>query len=163
MRKELLLSAVILSLLSLAMPTIADDVTVSAEVEKYVEVTPWFDSVSYGALATGSSNIAAPDQGDGLYNFTVDANYGYAVSVSGADFSDGGSESFDIGNLILDTKTTAGALDVDDGHIMTASPFAMNPYTYTDTTNFFGFWLSIPASQYATSYSTNVTLSYANT
>jgi len=162
MRKELLLSAVILSLLSLAMPTFADDVSVTADVEKYVEVTPNFASVSYGPLATGSTDTAGPNQLDGVYNFTVDANFGYIVSVSGTDFTDGGSNSFDIDNLKLDTKTTAVALAVGDAVTLSGTPYAMPTYAYTDTTNFFGFWLSIPASQYATSYSSNVTLSYAN-
>jgi len=94
MRKEILLSAVILSLLSLAMPTFADEVSVIADVEKYVEVTPNFASVSYGPLATGSTDTAGPNQLDGVYNFTVDANFGYIVSVSGTNFTDGGSNNF---------------------------------------------------------------------
>ena len=152
----------LLALLMTSASVMADDVTVSADVDKYMSATFNYASVTYGNLVAGSSNNVAPDQASGVYNVTVDTNFAYNVSASATTFTDGGSHTFNVNNLKMDTNSTAGNLAVGSAKTMSTSPQVVDQYSYTATSNFHGFWLSVPASQYATSYSSTVTVSYVN-
>jgi len=154
--------SLMVSLLSIV-PVIADDITVSATVSKYITATFEYSAVSFGSLGAGSNNNPAPNQATGIYNVTVDTNYAYRVSASGTDFSDGGSHTFNINNLKVDTNPTAGDLALSDAVTLSGSsqPIDTN-IAPTETINYHGYWLSIPASQYPTTYSTTVTVTFAN-
>jgi hypothetical protein len=152
----------LLALLMTSATVFADPVTVGADVDKYITATFNYASVTYGSLTAGSSNNVAPNQADGVYNVSVDTNFGYTVSASGTQFSDGGSHNFNVNNLKMDSNSTAGNLAVGSATTLSGAPQVVDTYAYTVTDNFHGFWLSVPAGQYATSYSSTVTVSYAN-
>jgi hypothetical protein len=161
MEKKLLIPLA-LSLLALFSLARAADVTVSASVQKYISVTFSYNAVSYGTLTAGSSNNPAPNQADGVYNVSVDTNYAYDVQAYGTDFSDGAGHSFSISNLKLDTNSTVSGLNVDSAKALSIGAQLIDSYDYTVTQNYHGYWLSIPAGQYASSYSATVTIIYEN-
>jgi hypothetical protein len=161
MEKKLLIPLV-LSLLALFSLARAADVTVSASVQKYISVTFSYNAVNYGTLTAGSSNNPAPNQANGVYNVSVDTNYAYDVQTYGTDFSDGAGHTFSISNLKLDTNSTASNLDVASAVALSSTAQTIDSYAYTVTQNYHGYWLSIPAGQYAASYSGTVTINYVN-
>lgn len=152
-----------LFMLFLSSPIVlADAVTVSTDVGKYITATFQYSAVSYGSLTAGTTDNIAPDQASGVYNVTVDTNYDYKVSASGTDFS-GAVSSIAIGNLSIGVNETAGSLAVGDSTILTtgAQDIETN-LPYTNTIDYHGYWLDIPSGQYAESYSSTVTVTYAN-
>jgi hypothetical protein len=164
MKKQLALLLGIVSLISI-MPALADDVNVGVTVSGYMTATfGTYTAVDYGSLAAGTSNEPAPNQADGIYNVTVSTNNPWKVSASGTAFDDGGGHTFAIGNLTMDTNSTAGNLASGSAVTLTGSPQIIDTgYSAGDNQdNFNGFWLSIPASQYAAAYSSNITITYAN-
>jgi hypothetical protein len=157
-----LLIPLALSLLALFSLARAANVTVSASVQKYISVTFSYNAVSYGNLIAGSSNNPAPNQANGVYNVSVDTNYAYDVQAYGTDFSDGAGHSFSISNLKLDTNSTASNLNVASAIALSSTAQTIDSYAYTVTQNYHGYWLSIPAGQYAGGYSATVTINYVN-
>jgi hypothetical protein len=166
MRKEILAFAMALmtafGMLGMTPTTTADAVTVTADVSCYKTMTFNYDTVAYSTQSAGAVNVTAPDQADGVYNVTADTNCNYAVSGSGTDFADNGN-SFDISNLRMDTATTGGGLALGDSKALTDTPQVIDTgLTPSDTLNVHGYWLSIPADQFGGSYSSTVTVTYAN-
>jgi hypothetical protein len=153
--------ATLLSILPVA--TMADAISFDTTVDKYMTATFNYAAVSYGNLAAGSNNTAAANQLTGAYNVSVDTNYDYDVLASGTDFDDGGGQTFYIGNLTMDTKNVAANLLVGEGTPLTNDEASIDTgYTTADTYNYHGFWLSIPAAQYANFYSSTVTITVEN-
>jgi parallel beta-helix repeat protein len=130
-------------------------------VGPYISATFNYDAVAY-AVSAGDSDVAAPDQDLGNYNVTMDTNANYAVTASGTDFT-GATSNFYIGNLKMDAKNvydsfnpvTSVALSNDPQEIATG-------LTPADTMNYHGYWLSVPAAQFGESYTSTLTISYAN-
>jgi len=146
----------------LAPTVLADDVTVSATVSGYITATFNYAAVSYGSLSAGTSNNAAPNQLNGVYNVTVDANNNYKVQAYGLNFTDGGGHEFYINNLKMDSNATAGNLAVGSAVALTevAQTIETNILPAV-TTHYHGYWLSIPAGQYGAAYSSTVTETYS--
>jgi hypothetical protein len=163
MKKELALLLGIVSLISV-MPAFADPIDVGVTVSGYMTATFQYDAVAYAPLAAGASDQAAPNQAGGIYNVTVSTNNPWKVSASGTDFDDGSGHTFGIGNLTMDTNSTAGNLASGSAVTLTGSPQIIDTgYSVGDSiNNYNGYWLSIPASQYAAVYSSTVTVTYAN-
>ena len=162
MRKIL---ATIMALLLASMPiALADDVSVTVGVTGFLTATFQYTAVAYGTLTQGTSdNVPTPSHLTGVYNVTISTNDKWKVSASGVDFDDGGGYDFGIGNLTMDTNAVAGSLSVGSGTALSTSPQDIDTtMPETDTVNFHGFWLDIPANQYASSYNTNVTVTYAS-
>jgi parallel beta-helix repeat protein len=130
----------------------------------YLSVTFNYTSVDFGSLSANTTNTSASNQLDGIYNVSVDTNYAYYVLAVGTEFSDGGGHMFPIyPNLIMDTNSTAANLNVAQATIIEPlMPGPIDSYTYDVTTNYHGYWLSIPAGQYAGAYSSTVTITYEN-
>jgi hypothetical protein len=167
MRKEILAFALALmtafGMLGMTPTTVADAVTVTADVSCYKTMTFNYAAVPYSTQSAGAVNVTAPDQADEVYNVTADTNCNYKVSASGTDFDAGGGHTFDIGNLRMDTAITGGGLDLDSSVALTSAPQIIDTgLTPSDTLNVHGYWLSIPADQYGASYSSTVTVTYAN-
>jgi len=149
-------------LVSLTPLVFADEVTVTGDVDKAVSVTFNYNAVGFGALTQGSSdNHPSPDYTGGVYNATVDTNFAWQVKVSGTDFTDGGSNTFGVGNLTVDTNATT---TLTPAIAVTGSPAVVDTYSTTGEgiDNFHGYLLDVPAYQYATSYSSTVTWTYEN-
>jgi hypothetical protein len=119
-----------------------------------------YASVNYGSLSANTHDNPAPNQAIGIYNVTVDTNANYKVSASGTDFS-GSGYAFGIGNLKMDTNSTKTNLANTTAVTLSTSLQQIDAYLPTDTINYHGFWLSIPAGQYAAAYSSTVTVNYA--
>ncbi|MGB9693665.1 MAG: hypothetical protein ACPLYF_02360 [Fervidobacterium sp.] len=153
----------VLLLLPLVFPLVyAAEVSVQAQVQKYITVTFSYSAVNFGTLNAGTTDNPAPNQLNGVYNVSVDTNYAYDVKASGTDFSDGAGHTFAVSNLKMDTNSTASNLAVGSAIALSGTQQTIDSYAYTVTNNFHGFWLSIPAGQYAASYSSTVTISYSN-
>lgn len=153
---------ILLSML-LMMPVFADDVTVTGDVSKAISVTFNYNSVAFGSLTQGTNdNQPSPASSTGVYNVTVDSNYAWQVSVNGTDFTDGGSNTFGIGNLTVDTNSTSE--DLNPTTAVTTSPAVVGSYSTTGSglVDYHAYALDIPTYQYATSYSTTLTWTYAN-
>jgi len=141
----------------------ADTVEVNATVQKSISVVFQYSAVDFGSLTQGTSDNPAPNQANGIYNVTVTTNYEYKVEASGTDFSDGAGHTFAISNLKMDTNSTAGNLALGDAVALSTSTQTIDTsIPYTETTNYHGFWLTIPSNQYAATYTSTVTITYSN-
>lgn len=154
----------ILALLSLSTIVLADSVTVSTDVDKYMTATFYYSAVAYGSQSAGASDVAATGQGSAPgYNVSVSTNYPYKVSASGTNFDDGGGHTFAITNLKMDSDWAAGSLAVGNAvTLSTGSQDIDNNIGEGNTTSYHGYWLSIPAAQYAASYSSTLTVTITN-
>jgi len=155
--------ASLMGFLLLLLPIVgADDVTVSATVNSYITATFNYNSVSFGSLNAGTSDNPAPNQANGVYNVTIDTNKNFTLTASGTDFDDGAGHTFSISNLKLDSDTSAGSLAVGNAVALSTSSQTIDTnILYTTTTHYHGYWLTIPSGQYASTYSSTVTLTYA--
>jgi len=150
----------LLALLLVATVT-ADNVTVSATVQGYLTATFNYNTVSFGELTAGTTDSPAPNQADGVYNVTIDANGEFEVEAYGSDFSDG-VHTLAINNLKMDTDTDPANLNVNNAVALSTSVQTIDTnIPYTTTTHYHGFWLSIPSNQPAGTYTTTVTITYS--
>lgn len=157
--------ATVIGLLLAGFPlALADTIPMTTTVSAYITATFQYSSVSFGTLMQGTSNnVPTPSHTTGAYNVTIDTNKEWKVTAYGSDFSDGMGHSFGISNLKMDTNANAGSLSVGSAVALSSSPQTIDTnMPYTDTINYHGFWLSIPAGQYASTYSTNVVITYSN-
>jgi len=120
-----------------------------------------YNVVIFGGLAANSHDNPAPNQLAGTYNVTVDTNANYNVSASGTQFSDGAGHTFAVSNLKMDTNSTAANLANTTAVTLSGSLQSIDIYGSSVTTNYHGYWLSIPALQYAAAYNSTVTVEYA--
>jgi len=160
--KRILATAI--SLLMLILPyAYAETVTVNVSVAPAITVTANYNTVNFGTLSAGTSdNEPTPVNTAGEYNFTVSTNGNYKVEASGTDFT-GTTSSFAISNLKLDTNTTASNLAVGDAVALSTSTQTIDTnIPPSATTNYHGYWLTIPSNQFAESYSSTVTITISN-
>jgi hypothetical protein len=142
--------------------TYAENLTISASVQKYISVTFSYSSVDFGTLTSGTSNNPATGQEDGVYNVTIDTNYPYYVVAYGTDFSNGAGHSFSISNLRFDVETDPSLFNPVHSTPLSHNEYIINSFSEGWTHNYHAYWLSIPAGQYASSYSATVTINYVN-
>jgi parallel beta-helix repeat protein len=142
----------------------ADYLALSDQYGIYLSVTFNYSSVDFGTLNHNTANNPAPNQLNGVYNATVDTGNNYKIEASGVNFTDvSHGLSMGIGNLRMGMNETASQLDSADSTALSESPQIIETdIPSTTTVNFHGFWLSIPASQYATTYTSTVTITYSN-
>lgn len=154
----------VMAVLAGAPVAFADDISVTTTVSTYLTATFNYNTVPFSSLSADTHDNAAPDQLDGAYNVTIDTNKNFKVSALGTSvFSDGAGHSFVIGNLKMDENTAAGSIvNTSATVITTGSQVIGNDIAYTNTIDFHGFWLSIPAAQYAATYNATLTATYAN-
>jgi len=162
--KKIMSGLVLTMLLALpVMPVFADDVTVTGDVDKAMSVTFNYSSVAFGTVTQGTNdNAPSPAYSTGVYNVSVDTNFAWQVDVNGTDFTDGGSNTFGVGNMTVDTNSSAGSLV--PATAVTGSPATVGSYATTGTSllDYHGYLVDVPAYQYATSYTSTVTWTYAN-
>jgi len=132
----------------------ADDVNVTAEVSPYVSVVFNYNTVNFGSVPPGSTDIPAPNQDSGIYNVTVTTNVPLYVYASRTSWSPS------------DVLTLKFA-------VLTSVPFGSFTGTEIDTstkqitglpaggyTTYHGYWLTVPLKTPAGTYSTTVTITY---
>ncbi|MCW1312924.1 MAG: hypothetical protein OH338_05875 [Candidatus Parvarchaeota archaeon] len=165
MRKILLLVPLALALLSLPIAGFAQqgNVTVSATVTGYIEVTFNYNQVVYPSISAGSTDVPAPNQQNGIYNVTVNTNYDFTVKARGTNFSDGAGHTFSISNLKMDTDPSVSGLSLNNAVALSTSDVTIDSNVpYTTEIHYHGYWLSIPTGQYAGTYTSTVTITYNN-
>jgi len=153
-----------LGLLLVAPVVTSDDVTVTATVAGYVSATFNFNTVNFGTLDPGTSDNPAPNQDTGVYNVTVDANADYKIEVSGTEFTGQGSGvTFPPENLKIDTADSPTGLNLTEAASVPTSPGTqlVDIHPADVTTNYYGFWLTIPSGQLADTYTSTVTITYS--
>jgi len=135
-------------------------VTVNAQVAPYLQVTPNYNVVNFRTLYPGTTNNPAPGQEQGIYNYTVNTNANYKVSIYGTDFS-GTAGDFSISNLKFAATDNLENLNTVDRITLTNSAQDY-PVTFSSNTLYHGYWLSIPALARAGSYSATVYIDIQN-
>jgi hypothetical protein len=155
-----------IALLLLAMPVIATNtgfVSVTASVVKYISVTFSYSSVDFFEVSAGTiNNEPTPSHTTGIYNVSIDTNYAYSIYAFGTDFSDGAGHTFSISNLKFDTDSAVSGLSINNAKALSNEGQEIDSYDATVTLNYHGYWLSIPAGQYAGRYSSTVAIDYRN-
>jgi len=150
-------------LMTLGVMALASDVTVSGDVSAYIEVTANYSAVTFASLTSPSSNNAGVDQLTGLYNFTVDTNKDYTVSANGTDFAGTPSGTIAIANLKFEQLNVAGNLAVGDATALSVSSTQMgSDVAFADAVNYHGYWLTVPSSRPAGTYTATITILIAN-
>jgi hypothetical protein len=161
MKKQLAFGiALLLSMLPMGL---ADDVTVNADVNKYISVTFNYATVSFGALTQGTTdNAPTPSYTTGVYNVSIDTNFAYRSKVSGINFDAGGGKTFVVGNLTVDADETLLSLSVTNAVTGTPTTVTSSSSYGTGLLDYNGYLLDIPSNQYAGSYSSTITWTYEN-
>jgi hypothetical protein len=139
----------------------ADPVGFDVDVDKYITATFNYAAVDFGNLEAGSTDTyRRADPAGGKFNVSVDTNFAYKVSAYGTNFT-GATSEFPIGNLKMDTNADEGGLELVSSVALSEASQDIDT-AQTGADSFHGFWLSIPAAQYAEAYSSTVTITYAN-
>ena len=144
------------------MSVLADDVTVTASVSPYIDVTANYNAVGFGSLTSPSSNnVPTLNQTEGLFNFTVDTNKDYKIEANATDFSGDGVIANE--NLKMDSDTVSANLLVTNSKVMDTTPTTIDTnIAYASADSYHGFWLTVPASQVAGDYTTTLTVTISN-
>jgi hypothetical protein len=67
---------------------------------------------------------------------------------------------FSVGNLRMDTNSTAGNINVGSAVALSAINQTVDSYLSSATVNYYGFWLSVPNSQFGGNYQSTVPITY---
>jgi hypothetical protein len=134
----------------------------TATVDKAMSATFNYNTVAWGSLTESTSdNAPTPDSTGGQYNVTVDTNvlrgnsvnldYLYKVTAQvTTEMNDGAGHTISAGNQKMAVNETAGSLTTADSTTLTTGvqDIEIN-IPETVTTSYNGWWLSIPADQFA--------------
>lgn len=143
--------------------TSVDYLPLSDEYGKSVlSITFNYATVSFGSLISGTNNNPAINQMSGVYNVTMFAqgSSGYTNVMANATDLVCSITNITVSNLKMDTNTTAGNLAVGSAKTLSGLEQLIDVINNENTINYHGYWLSVPAYQYADSYSGNVTVTY---
>jgi hypothetical protein len=167
-KEKILALALTLFTLFSSVAVAQQDIQVTASVSPYLTVTFSYTAVDFGTHNANVTNTPPLlNQTAGVFNVSIDTNKNYTVYGRGTDFSDGAGHTFSISNLkmqsTIDSWTGADfeavALSGTD-QIIPHEEGETTPFTPDVTMNYHKYWLSIPAGQYAASYSSTVTVTY---
>jgi hypothetical protein len=139
----------------LAVPVTADDVTVTANVPVFVSVVFNYNTVSFGVVTPGSTDVPAPGTYEGIYNVTVTSNVYLDVHASRTLWSPlEGYLTLKFGTHFISGELSPSIiLETSDQLVGTVEPGSF--------THYHGYWLTVPLNAPAGSYSTTVTITYA--
>jgi len=130
----------------------ADDVQVSAYIPPYVSVVFNYNTVDFGAVAAGSTDVPAPGQENGIYNVTVTANIRVGVYAYRSGW-------YPIDDLTLKFAADTSVPTSPQITLTTASQL-VTFLTEGQYTHYHAYWLTVPlAAPYGTR-STTVTITY---
>jgi len=118
----------------------------------YLQVTPNYDTVNFGMLNVSSIDNPAPNQELGVYNFTINTNANYKVSIYGNDFS----SQFTINNLKFQATDSTSNINVANAITLSTSPQSAGTFSPSVTTLYHAYWLTIPSNTLAGIYHTTV-------
>jgi len=142
-------------------------VTVNAQVAPYLQVTPNYNVVNFGTLYLGPTGITdkpAPNQEQGIYNYTITTNAMYNVSVRADNFS----EQFTINNLkfqaVPNNPRGVNLNNPNQPPIVLSTSSQVYPYSFypQDSVLYHGYYLTVPSNTPAGSYRTTVYIDIYN-
>jgi hypothetical protein len=139
----------------MAAPAMADDFTASVTVNTYASVTITDNGASglaFGSLDPGTDKQAEAASPSVSVTTSSENNVDIAISISGTNFSDGGTNSFAVSNAFYNTTDVSGSAVA-----MSTTPTQVgSDLTPGDGMDIY-HWLTIPANQAAASYSSTFT------
>jgi beta-galactosidase GanA len=143
----------------LAVPAIADNVSVSATVPTYVSVVFNYNTVNYGQVsATGVTDLEAPNGASGVYNVTVNTNVPLNVSAYRTAFTPS-----DVLTLKIATATSTSDLSTATKYTLTTTPQLIATNLPTGSyTHYHDYFLTVPSLTSPGTYSTTVTITYSS-
>ena len=133
-------------------PVIADDIQVNVTVLPYVSVVFNYNTVNFGSVTAGSTDVPAPGQENGIYNVLVTTNVPLTVSAYRTAWSP---------SDVLTLKFGVGT-SVPTSPQVTLTTSSQTVATLTQTgeyTHYHGYWLTVPLNAKG-DYSTTVTITY---
>lgn len=162
MRKKLIALALMSIFASFGVNiALADSISVTTTVSSFITATYQYSAVDFGTVSAGSTDNPA-NENDGQANVTISTNKEFQLAVSGSDLT-GSTSSFGIGNLTMDMNTTQGNLAVGSSIAVGTSPVVIGVEQDENVVIMYeGYWIDIPAGQYAEAYSTTLTETYSN-
>jgi len=129
----------------------ADDVNVTAEVPPYVSVVFNYNTVDFGSVLPGSTDVPAPGQENGIYNVTVNTNVPLNVYASRTPWSPSDVLTLKFGTNIVPPTSPQVELKTTSQFVTMISG---------EYTHYHGYWLTVPAYTTPGTYSTTVTITY---
>jgi hypothetical protein len=140
----------------LLVPATAEDITVTADVPTYTSVVFNYNTVNFGTVPLGSTDYPAPGTYAGVYNVTVITNVGLNVYASRTNWSPmEGYLTLKFGTSFISGELSPFYTVVLDTSSQLVASVGLGSYTH-----YHGYWLTVPASTPARSYSTTVTITY---
>jgi len=131
----------------------ADDVNVTATVPPYVSVVFNYNTVNFGSVAPGRTDVPAPGQENGIYNVSVIANVPVSIYASRTAWSPS-----DVLTLKFALGTEVPMFPQFD---LTTNSKLVTTVGYTGQyTHYHGYWLTVPSNAPRGTYSTTVTITY---
>ena len=147
-----LILPIIVGLLAIVPVIKAENVQVTAEVPPFASVVFNYNTVNFGGVTPGSTDVPAPNQDSGIYNVSVTANVPLTVSAYRTSWSPGD---------VLTLKFGVGATVPAQPQIelittsQTIAIIGSGQYTH-----YHGYWLTVPPYASPGTYSTTVTITY---
>ena len=132
----------------------ADSVNVTASVPPYVSVVFNYNTVDFGSVSPGLTDVPAPGQENGIYNVTVTTNVPLNVSAYRTAWS---PDDVLILKFAADTvPPTAPQVELTTSPVLVTTLTATGQYTH-----YHGYWLTVPlTAPGGVEYSTTVTITY---
>jgi hypothetical protein len=154
--KKIIISAVLALMLVavLAVPAMGDDITASVTVTEYASVTVTDNGtagLSFGSMTPGQDMKAEAASPSVTVTAAAENNIDLDIKVSGTDFSDGGSNSFSIGNAYYNTASDSGSASA-----MSTTPATVDTLSAGEHVDIY-HWLSVPEEQAAATYDSTFT------
>jgi hypothetical protein len=140
----------------LAVPATAEDITVTAEVPPYVSVVFNYNTVNFGNVTSGSTDVPAPGQDQGIYNVTVTTNAPLTVSA----YRTAWSPSDVLTLKFIDVAQPSDFALVDKYILTTTAQVIRTISAFGTFTDYHGYWLTVPLNAPRGTYSTTVTITY---
>jgi len=145
---------IVVGLLAIVPVIKAEDIQVTAEVPPYVSVVFNYNSVNFGSVAPGSTDVPAPGQDQGIYNVTVDANVFVNVYAYRTTWSPYESMTLMFASG-FNSVPTSPQVHITRGSQLVASITGAGHYTH-----YHCYWLTVPLTTLPGTYSTTVTITY---
>jgi hypothetical protein len=145
---------IVVGLLAIIPVIKAENITVSATVPPYVSVVFNYNSVNFGTVALGSTDVPAPNQDSGIYNVSVTTNVPLIVSAYRTPWSP-------VDALILKFAADDSVPTYPQVELSTESQIVTSSSQIGQYTHYHGYWLTVPLTTRPDNYRTTVTITYS--
>ena len=137
------------------------EATASVTVNQYIDVTLYNTTIEFGSLDPGATDTANSNN-PLMVSVETTTNTQTNLTIKGTDFTDGGSNVIGIGNMTYYNESSVGDSISVQTTYPSPPPFENwinipDPTTAQENRTIY-FWINIPSSQPAASYSSTVTI-----